>query len=585
MVHICERTFVHFKGINTAILALTSSIVLFIGCASHQFPMVQPVNEPDRRIVEKDKAQDCFIQARDFERRGVIDMAQHYYEMAYNFDPTSETLKDEIVRRYIESDKPSRALLLVKGSRTNQELSVKEKRQVSTVYIKMGEFNKAAEVLEMIPDKSDEEIYSLGLIYESLNNSKSALKNYLDYFKRNQESIQMGFKIGKLLINSKQYPEAESLYTGMMARFGDKPDIYVMVGGLRIIQGDTVKGLELFSKALAIDSTHEDALRSTAQIYLIRNDYPNAIINYEKLYHYNSLGEIYGRTLAILYYYNKQYTNAEELLNDLLKNAIDDYELHYYMGLVFEALKKTDLAFIEFEKTLTIRNTFDDAWKEMCYLAIRNKMTDEALQIAERYVKIVPDKSDPWKLMGYAHNIRKEYVKSVEAFKKALEFDSTDVYTWFELGSVYERNGDYDKSTVAFKKVLKARPDDPATLNYLGYMWAERKTNLDSAKTLIEKALKIDPENGAFIDSYAWVFYQMGSVDSAAKYMQIAVKKVSDDPVVYNHLGDILLMKNDYKNALDAFRKSLALEVEDSGNIRKKITDLESLINANGSKK
>jgi tetratricopeptide (TPR) repeat protein len=576
---------VHFKGINTAILALSSCAVLFIGCAFHQFPRVQPVNEPDRRVIEKDKAQDCFVQARDFERRGVIEMAEHYYEMAYNFDPTSETLRDEVVRRYIESDKPSRALLLVKGSRTNQELSLKEKRQVSTIYIKMGEFNKAAEVLEMIPDKSDEEVYSLGLIYESLNNNQNALKNYLDYFNRNPESMQMGYKIGKLLINSKRYSEAESLYTGMMTRLGDKPDIYVMIGGLRIIQGDTAKGLELFSKALTIDSTHEDALRSTAQIYLTRNDYPNAIVNYEKLYHYNSLGEVYGRTLAILYFYNKQYTNAEQLLNDLLKNAIDDYELHFYMGLVFEALKKNDLAFIEFEKTLTIRNTFDDCWKEMCYLALRNKMFDEALVIAERYIKIVPDKSDPWKLKGYAHNLRKEYGKSIDAFIKAIEFDNTDVYTWFELGSAYERNGDYDKSIVAFKKVLKARPDDPATLNYLGYMWAEKKMNLDSAKTLIEKALKVDPENGAFLDSYAWVFYQMGSIDSAAKYMGLAVKKISDDPVVYSHLGDILLMKNDYKSALDAFSKSLALDADDAENIRKKITDLESKINVNRSKK
>jgi tetratricopeptide (TPR) repeat protein len=547
--------------------------------------MVQPVNEPDRRVLEKDKAQDCFIQARDFERRGVIDMAEHYYEMAHNFDPTSEILKDELVRLYIESDKPSRALLLVKGSRTNQELSIKEKRQISSVYIKMGEFSKAAEVLEMIPDKTDEEIYSLGLIYESLNDTKNALNNYLDYFKRNQESIQMAYKIGKLLIESKRFSEAESLYTSMVVRLGDNPDIFVMIGGLKIIQGDTTDGLEQFSKALKVDSTHEGALRSTAQIYLVRNDYPKAIINYEKLYRYTSLGEVYARTLAILYFYNKQYTNAEQLLSDLLKNAIDDYELHYYMGLVFEALKKNDLAFIEFEKTLSIRNTYEDAWKEMCYLAIRNKMLDEALEIAERYTKIVPDQSGPWKLKGYAYNIRKEYAKSIEAFSKAIKFDSTDVYIWFDLGSAYERNGDYDKSTIAFKKVLKARPDDPATLNYLGYMWAEKKMNLDSAKTLIEKALKSDPENGAFIDSYAWVFYQIGNIDSAAKYMDIAVKKISDDPVVFSHLGDILFMKNDYKNALDAFRKSLVLEAEDSDRIRQKITDLESIINTNRSKK
>lgn len=571
------------------IISLTAA---FSGCVS----IKQAVNtsgnssEGQKNVVmgktaEKEKAQDCFIQARDFERRGIIDMAEHYYELAYNFDPASETLKEELVRRYIESEKPARALLLVKGDRSNQELTVKEKRQLSTIYIKMGEFEKAASVLEMIPDRSDEEIYSLGLIYESIGKQDKALTNYLEYFNKNPESIQMGYKIGKLLIGSKRYNEAESLYTKMMSTMGEKPDIFVMIGGLRAVQGDTAAGLKCYMNALEIDSVQEDALRNASQIYLARNDYRSAIVNYEKLYKYNALGDVYGRTLAILYFYNKEYDKSEKLLSELIKSAMDDYELHFYMGLVFEAQKKYDFALIEFEKTLTIRNTFDDAWKEMCYLAMREKKYEDALQIADRYLKIVPEKAGPWKLRGFVFSGTKEYSKAIDAYKKSINIDSTDMHSWFELGSAYERNKKYTEAANAFRKVLKVNPDEPSTLNYLGYMWAERGEHLDTARLFIEKALEKDPENGAFIDSYAWVLFQIGEIDSSKKYIEIAVKKVNDDPVVYSHLAEILLKKKDYLKALEAFRKSLDLGPDNADVIRDKIRDLEKIINVNEKKK
>lgn len=564
------------------VLLLTLILFASNGCVSHNFPLIRPNVKKGQSIAEKEKAQEYFIQARDFERRGIKDMAEHYYELAYNLDPASETLREEIARKYIESDKYSKALALVKGSKSNQALSVNEKRLVSTIYIKMGEFEKAAEVLETIPIKTDEEIYSLGLIYESLNNTVKAIKSYTDYFKKNPKSLEMGYKIGKLLIGAKRFTEAESVYNGLLEKLKENPDIYLMLGNLRIIQGDSINGLDFFSKALNIDSTHEGALRSSAQIYILRNDYVNAIKNYEKLYKYNDFGDVYGRTLSILYFYNKQYDSAEQILNELLQNSIDDYELHYYLGLVFEAEMRYDLAKIEFEKTLTIRNTFDDAWKEICYLLVRQKEFDEALETADRCVKLLPDQSSSWKIKGYVHNARKEYANSISAFSRSILLDSTDVYVWFELGCAYERNQNYEQSYASFKKVLKIHPDDPATLNYLGFMWAEKSKNLDSAKMMIEKALKIDPDNGAYIDSYAWVFYQMGNVDSAYKYMEIAVKKINNDPVVYTHLGDVLYKKKNYKQALDAYQKSLDLNAEDPDIIRKKILELKKNVNENG---
>ena len=82
--------------------------------------------------------------------------------------------------------------------------------------------------------------------------------------------------------------------------------------------------------ALSKDSLHEDALRSIAQVYMSRNDFPKAIVCYE-----NSIkmvyGQIYGRLFSLLLL-NKQYEEAESLLKNMLEYDLNDYELHY-LGL------------------------------------------------------------------------------------------------------------------------------------------------------------------------------------------------------------------------------------------------------------
>lgn len=108
-------------------------------------------------------------------------------------------------------------------------------------------------------------------------------------------------------------------------------------------------------------------------------------------------------------------------------------------------------------------------------------------------------------------------------------------------------------------------------------MWAEKGIRLDSAKVLLESALSKDPDNGAFLDSYAWIFFQQGSVERAYEYIVKAIVRIHNDPVVFEHLGDILSRRNDSKNAIIAYEKCLEYNPDNSELVRKKIIDLETV--------
>ena len=69
------------------------------------------------------------------------------------------------------------------------------------------------------------------------------------------------------------------------------------------------------------------------------------------------------------------------------------------------------------------------------------------------------------------------------------------------------------------------------TSNYLGYMWVEHDQHLDEGGDLIKKALEIDPDNGAYLDSLGWYFYKKNQFDQAVEQLQKAVEKIKpEDP-------------------------------------------------------
>jgi tetratricopeptide (TPR) repeat protein len=209
---------------------------------------------------------------------------------------------------------------------------------------------------------------------------------------------------------------------------------------------------------------------------------------------------------------------------------------------------------------------------------LRRKAFDAALSSARRFTKASRSLAASWRTEGYVRNVRREYTLALPLLKKAVGLDSSDTFAWFELGSALERTGDLTAAAVAFRRVLAIRPGDAAAANYLGYMWADKGLRLDSAKKLIALALDGDSANGAYLDSYAWVFYKLGNADSAYVYILKAIEQINDDGTVYGHYGDILQKRGETASALDAYKKSLAIDPdsEDAARIREKIRLLEN---------
>jgi len=125
------------------------------------------------------------------------------------------------------------------------------------------------------------------------------------------------------------------------------------------------------------------------------------------------------------------------------------------------------------------------------------------------------------------------------------------------------------------KKAVEIAPEEPTTLNYLGYSWAERGLNLEEAFNLIEKAMALAPNSGAIIDSLGWAHYQLGRYDEALPLLEKAAALEPADPTITDHLGDVYAKLGRKAEAQFQWRRALELKppVGVRAAIEKKLTD------------
>jgi Flp pilus assembly protein TadD len=107
-------------------------------------------------------------------------------------------------------------------------------------------------------------------------------------------------------------------------------------------------------------------------------------------------------------------------------------------------------------------------------------------------------------------------------------------------------------------------------------MFAEQGERLDEAVTLLQRALKVEPDNPSYLDSLGWAHFQQGRVDLADGPLTEAAGKLQKSSVVQDHLGDLRYRQRRYRDAEAAWERALAGDGQsiDRAKIEKKIREV-----------
>lgn len=170
--------------------------------------------------------------------------------------------------------------------------------------------------------------------------------------------------------------------------------------------------------------------------------------------------------------------------------------------------------------------------------------------------------------------VRERYSEAVPLLEELQRAAPDRVQLLFWLGAAYERTARHDEAEQAFRSLLEIDPDFAPALNYLGYMWADQGRNLDQALEMVDRAVAIEPDNGAYVDSLGWTLFRMGRHDRARVLLERAARLVPGDAVISEHLGDLYRAVGRPAEARVHYERALSQDGENADEVSSKLEQL-----------
>jgi len=182
----------------------------------------------------------------------------------------------------------------------------------------------------------------------------------------------------------------------------------------------------------------------------------------------------------------------------------------------------------------------------------------------------------------------KRFDDAEKAIQKALDLSQTpedQEFVLFVQGSIFERQKKYDQAEETFKKVLSVDPLNASASNYLGYMLADRGVRLEESVKYIQKALELEPNNGAYLDSLGWAYFKMRRYDLAETPLEKAAHLIQNDPTIHEHLGNLYLRMGKTAMAQEEWQRALKewpeaassdFDAEQAKELQKQLDELKS---------
>ena len=207
-----------------------------------------------------------------------------------------------------------------------------------------------------------------------------------------------------------------------------------------------------------------------------------------------------------------------------------------------------------------------NAWKKLVMLYLMSEDFPQAVTAAQKALEYNPDDMDLYQYIAPAYYQMKEYDKALKTYNKALEIsDSTDYVLRSNIiggmADVYYSMGDTLKAFDTYEKSLELYPGNTSIMNNYAYFLSVSNMDLDRAEKLSAIAVKDDPENPIFLDTYAWVFFKKKEYKLALAYIENAIKNSEEESAeILEHYGDILFMNGQFEKAVENWEKALKLD-------------------------
>jgi tetratricopeptide (TPR) repeat protein len=504
-----------------------------------------------------------FAEGINFEEDGEMEKALEAYRQVLNVDPGQIELAVRVAALLTRDDDYPSAIDVLKDAVKVHPKAPEPYLELSFIYAKY--LNKVDQAIEFAnkaialdPQKIDG-YQRLFEIYLTAGDEKRALETLDRAAKMPNDDPTFWARLGRL-------------YGSVILKPDAKPN-----------PEQTARLNDVFEKAAAKGQNNAAVLKEVGDYFASTQQIKEALPFYLRVLELQPDDANVREKLATGFVLTNQRTRAVETLEAIIQEHPEKYQsyellaqLHDDEGRALVRANQTDPANAEFKKaaqnyeqSLLINPNHAATYLRLAeLLLVPLKQSERAVSVLTEGRRRYPDAPEFAYYLAIALRESKKAKDAVIMFEEALneaqnaEADLLKPRFYVEYGAAAQEAGLYDKAAELFHKAIAMDPANAAEpYNYLGYMWAEQNSHLDEAEDAIKRALQLDPENGAYLDSMAWVEYRQGKYDQALENLKRAIENLPrEDAVVFEHLGDVYLKLNRVSQALESWQKAKTLD-------------------------
>lgn len=501
--------------------------------------------------------------------------AKSELEQALRLDPDSAYLHLKLARLYLQENQPAEAEREALAARRLAPEAAEPLNLLALLALNRRQVEEAMSLLktaiQLEPDHLDA-YFHLATAYLNSGSPGPAVETMRAFLSRQPHSPEGHYFLGQIFFRLEQYPAAAAEYEEAL-RF--QPGFYYAEHELAqsyMLAGNKEQGIAAYFRLLA-DYPGDSDSRSVLAATLIeqeRWDEAKAVLAQGKLEDETRAEWWLQSGYVELIRHN--YPAAKAELTELLNRDPNNPDALFYLGVAAQLENQPAEARGWFEQVAPDSPRYAEAQRRVAWSYQAEGQSEQAREylkgLNQKLPKVVPYYLDRAAL--YQETGRLDLALGV--LMQGLENNPHQEDLLYQVGVVYDLMGDHDLAVVQMEKILAQNPNSARALNFIGYSWADRGIKLDEAEKLIRRALELEPDNGAIIDSLGWVFYQRRQYAEALKWLMRANEKIPGDPEISAHLGDAYCAQGNRKKALDYYQQALrALEQNPRPGLAEKI--------------
>ncbi len=543
---------------------LSISALLFItACAGPAKKSDVAVESDQKRLFSQYRAYDHFVKGDLYEQAGDFNSAADSYRKALIFDPASVEIRRSLSNVYFRLRKYTEAAVVRSEI---PERTIEDYNFIGNCLRFANDFAGAADFYDrsLELDQSQLQIrkYLAGLLYR-LGDHKGAERHYKKAIEYSAEKVEAYMELASFYLRLSENEKAQKTYKKAIEENPHDLRPIIAAASLYASDGDTMKADSIFTSLIDDNRDDPDILGSILPALFTSERIELATSTSGRIAELLPDDRDALHRYAYLLFGSGQYEEAESLFVAMEEKGTANEVILYYHG----RLRQFDGEFSEAEgfyrKALAENDTLTDAWVNLALVTDAQDDYQGALDIMQNaYEKMPWDTTTLVYYTSVIHSRNEKFDLARDGYSRLLESYPENIDFRFNLGASYERLGEFENAETEFKLILEKTPENALVLNYLGYMYADRGINLKKALKMIKKAVAHEPDNGAFLDSYAWVLYKLGRYDDALAQMEKALDSDRNDPILFDHHGDILAALDNPGQARDSWEKALELDPE-----------------------